>query len=72
MPANHLPRIAVGSTPVPTNNTLRTPAARRLGAQGQVHVLLAYHPLPKLSQLYPIVFEDILREKLSTLPVQSR
>ena len=30
------------------------------------------YPLPKLSQLYPIVFEDMLKEKLSTLPVQTR
>ena len=54
---NALPRIAAGAPPTPTVNTLRLPAARRVGAQGQVHVLLAYYPLPKLAQLYPIVFE---------------
>lgn len=72
LPANALPRIAAGAPPVPSFNTLRLPAARRVGTQGQVHVLLAYHPLPKLAQLYPILFEEILREKLSSLPVQSR
>jgi hypothetical protein len=42
----------------------------RLGKQGQVHALLAYYPMPKIQQLYPIVFEDVLNEKLSTLPVE--
>lgn len=57
--------------PVPASQVLRG-SARQTGAQGQVHVLLAHAPLPKLAQLYPIVFETILGEKLSTLPVQSR
>ena len=35
-------------------------------------LLLAYYPLPKLEQLYPIVFEQVLGEKLSTLPVLTR
>ena len=69
--ANLLPRITAGA-PVPSHNTLRPPAARMLGRQGQVHLLLATYPLPKLAQLYPIVFQDILKEKLSTLPVQTR
>ncbi len=41
----------------------------RLGTQGQVHLLLAYAPLPKIQQLYTIVFENVLNEKVSTLPV---
>jgi len=69
---NSLPLIGPGGPPIPTPHTLRVAGARRVGTQGQVHVLLAYHPLPKLAQLYPIVFEGILKEKLSTLPVQSR
>jgi hypothetical protein len=69
---NVLPKIATGAPPMPTSNSLRTPAGRRVGTQGQVHILLAYHPLPKLSQLYPIVFEDLLKERLSTLPVKAR
>ena len=68
--ARQLPHIAAGAPPVPSPNTLRL--ARGLGAQGQIHVLLAYHPLPKLAKLYPVVFEGVLREKLSTLPVQTR
>jgi hypothetical protein len=70
--ANALPRIAAGTPPVPSAATLRAPSARRGGTQGQVHTLLAYHPLPRLAQLYPVVFEGILKEKISTLPVQSR
>jgi len=40
--------------------------------QGQVHLLLAHAPLSRLSELYPIVFEEILQEKTSTLPVKVR
>ena len=69
---NALPQLLAGAPPAPSRGSLRVPAARRVGTQGQVHILLAYHPLPRLSQLYPVVFEGILREKLSTLPVQSR
>ena len=66
--ANMLPRIAQGA-PIPTDNQIRTPAGMRLGRQGQLDLLLAYYPLPKLSDLYPIVFEHVLWEKTSTLPV---
>jgi hypothetical protein len=37
--------------------------------QAQVHTLLAAYPLVKLEQVYPVVFERILGEKVSTLPV---
>ena len=69
---NALPRIEDGPPPVPVERALRSPVGRRTAGQGQVHVLLAYYPLPKLSQLYPIVFQDILKEKLSTLPVRTQ
>jgi hypothetical protein len=71
LPPKTLPAITSGGPPTPTNFQIRTPAGRGLGNQGQVHVLLAYYPLPKLTQLYPIVFEDILKEKISTLPVRT-
>jgi hypothetical protein len=70
---NALPKIAPGAPPVPVKNVLRTNAARRVGGtQGLVHLVLAHAPQPKLSQLYPIVFEGILKERLSALPVQTR
>jgi hypothetical protein len=69
---NALPQIAPGAPPVPARAVLRTHTARRISAQGQVHLILAHSPLPKLSQLYPIVFEGILKERLSALPVQTR
>ena len=69
LPLNTLPGIFNGPPPVPTANQIRTKAGRELGTQGQVHALLAYYPLPKIQQLYPIVFEEVLKEKLSTLPV---
>jgi hypothetical protein len=40
-----------------------------LSDQGKVHLLLAVAPLPRLRQLYPVVFEGILGEQLSTNPV---
>jgi hypothetical protein len=42
---------------------------RPLGLQGQIHWLLTTDPLVKIEEVYPTVFEKILGEKLSTLPV---
>jgi hypothetical protein len=42
---------------------------RNLSRQGQAHMLLAQRPLPFLSQVYRTVFEQILHQKISTLPV---
>lgn len=72
LPPNTLPAILHGPPPVPTNTQLRTKAGRELGTQAQVHALLAYYPLPKIQQLYTIVFEDVLKEKVSTLPVVTK
>jgi hypothetical protein len=72
LPAHTLPVLIAGVRPVPSANEIRTPTGRALGTQAQVHALLAYYPLPKLQQLYPIVFEDVLKEKLSTLPVATK
>jgi hypothetical protein len=67
-----LPPVQASAPPVPPIRTLRDQVAQRLGRQGQVHLVLAYAPLPKLAQLYPTVFEGILREQLSSLPVEAR
>jgi hypothetical protein len=45
---------------------------RNLGKQGQVHLLLAAAPTPRLEQVYRLVFENILGEKVSTAPVVQR
>lgn len=45
-------------------------ARRPLDNQGKVHMLLAERALPKIEQVYKYVFENILNEKVSTLPVQ--
>jgi hypothetical protein len=37
--------------------------------QAQVDWLLAVHPLPPLNRIYPLVWEQILHEKLPSLPV---
>ena len=40
-----------------------------LNNQGKVHLLLALSPTPPLGQVYQVVFERILNEKISTSPV---
>ena len=40
--------------------------------QAQAHWLLAKAPLAKLDNVYPIVWTQVLNEKLSTLPVARR
>jgi hypothetical protein len=40
-----------------------------LSDQGKVHLLLAVAAMPRLDQVYQVVFERILNEKISTNPV---
>jgi hypothetical protein len=72
----HHTHIAAGRLPNPG-----TPNAKALGRlldqnqhaglnnQGKVHLLLAVAPLPRLEQVYQVVFEKILNEKITTNPV---
>jgi hypothetical protein len=57
--------------PAPTPAALKAllKSAWGLDKQEQVHLVLAVYPVIKLDQLYRVVFEDILREKVSTRPV---
>jgi hypothetical protein len=48
---------------------LNEPANRRLNRQGRVHLLLASHSPLKIEQIYQVVFEKILGERISTNPV---
>ena len=41
----------------------------QLNDRGKVHLLLATVPLSRLEQIYKLVFEKILNEKVSTVPV---
>jgi hypothetical protein len=43
-----------------------------LAKQARVHLLLAGCPLPRLDQVYRLVFEQILGEKVSTNPVDQK
>jgi hypothetical protein len=47
----------------------RQAARPQLNNQGRVELLLATAPLPRLEQVYKLVFEKILNEKVSTAPV---
>ena len=40
-----------------------------LSRQGQVHLLLSAAPLPRVGQVYRVVFERLLGERISTSPV---
>jgi hypothetical protein len=41
-----------------------------LGNQGKIHLLLASVPMPRVDQLYQVVFERVLNERPSTSPVR--
>src|SRR5262249_45088326 len=45
---------------------------KRMSPQGRAHLLLAAHPLAPVDQVYDLVFEQILGEKVSTFPVVQR
>jgi hypothetical protein len=55
----------------PGRQQVVTRGNRALDNQGKVHQLLAQHPLAKIEQIYKYVFENILNERVSTLPVQT-
>jgi hypothetical protein len=40
-----------------------------MSRQGQVHLLLSAAPLPRVGQVYRVVFERLLGERVSTSPV---
>lgn len=68
LPRAALPHPSVAPAPVPA--VLRLNGVADRGTQAQVHALLAVSPLARLEQLYPVVFEQVLKEKVSTLPVK--
>ena len=45
---------------------------RNLSRPAQVHWLLANNPAAPIDEIYPVVWEEILRERLSGLPVAQR
>jgi hypothetical protein len=60
------------TTPSPEAMTAlldKDPVAQSLDQQGRVHLLLAAYPLVPLSQAYKVVYDRIVGEKVSTLPV---
>jgi len=55
-----------------SKQALPTKMPRNISQQAQVHWLLAQNPLPRLENLYPVVWQQVLNEKLSALPVAQR
>jgi hypothetical protein len=43
---------------------------RALDKRGQAHVLLARYPLVPIEKIYKLVFEQILNQRVTTVPVQ--
>jgi hypothetical protein len=50
----------------------RVGGGNNLAKQAQVHLLLTAAPLVKIDQIYKLVFENILGEKVSTNPVNQK
>ncbi len=46
-------------------------AARSLNKQDQIHLLLATYPVVPLNQVYGLIYEKVVGEQLSTLPVDA-
>jgi hypothetical protein len=51
---------------------LPTKMPRNVSQQAQVHWLLAQNPLVRLDNVYPVVWQQVLNEKLSSNPVVQR
>lgn len=69
-PAQQIPGLAVQAL-------LKTGGARQqalgnLDNQGKIHLLLGNYPLARIQQIYTLVFERILNERVSTGPVVQR
>jgi hypothetical protein len=52
--------------------TLPVSLPRNVGQQAQAHWLLASRPMARIDDVYPTVWTQVLREQLSTLPVEKR
>ncbi len=58
---------AIPDLVIPRGKKHRRP--NQIGQQGQAHLLLATYPMPRIEQIYVLVFERILNQRLSTGPV---
>jgi hypothetical protein len=70
----HTERFFADGNQWPSKQPMALPMAfpRGKSQQAQVHWLLGRTPLAKLDTVYPVVWERILREKLSGVPVEKR
>ncbi len=66
-PLTALPGLRFADTA--TDQPLRMSLGRRLGNADKVSALLTAYPLARLETLYPVVWEQVLNEKLSAAPV---
>jgi hypothetical protein len=64
-----LPEIRKDSRSITPDTLYQQPWFRNLNAQGRVHLILAAFPLVKIEQIYRVIFEKVLNEKISTSPV---
>jgi hypothetical protein len=58
--------------PAQLGGALPSSMPRNVTPQAQVHWLLATSPLANIDRVYPVVWQDVLNERLSGLPVAQR
>jgi hypothetical protein len=69
-PALNVDRLpTTAATPAALGKLLDHNGHLGLDNPGKIHLLLAVAPLPQVQQVYQVVFEKILNEKISTNPV---
>jgi hypothetical protein len=61
--------LATQEVPAALAALLDHPRFRGMSRQGQVHLLLSAAPLPRVGEVYQVVFERLLGERISTSPV---
>jgi hypothetical protein len=64
--------VGLWGRPASVGGALPTSLPRNTTPQAQVHWLLATSPLASIDRVYPIVWQQVLNEQLSGLPVAQR
>jgi hypothetical protein len=67
-----LPGTGKGSPYVTPGSMYNQPWFLSQNSQGKVHLILAANPLVKIEQVYRVIFEKVLNEKISTNPVGAK
>jgi hypothetical protein len=69
LPTDNPTPAALAAALEPPNGKARGKGRNAVDRQGRVHLLLVSYPLPRIEQVYGLVFQRLLNENLSTAPV---